>query len=36
MKRHQGTCSDHYWSNWDLVNMCSYLAIGILNEDDEW
>lgn len=22
MKRHQGTCSDHYWSNWDLVNMC--------------
>lgn len=35
MKRHQGTCSDHYWSNWDLVNMCSYLAIGILNEDDE-
>ena len=35
MKRHQGTCSDHYWSNWDLVNMCSYFAIGILNEDDE-
>ena len=34
MKYHRGSCSDHYWSNWDLVNMCSYLAIGILNEDD--
>lgn len=29
------TCKDHYWSNWDLVNMCSYLAIGILTENDE-
>lgn len=28
-------CVDHYWSNWDLVNMCSYLAIGILTENDE-
>jgi len=28
-------CSDHYWSNWDLVNLCSYLSIGILTEDDE-
>lgn len=28
-------CSLHYWSNWDLVNMCSYLAIGILTENDE-
>lgn len=26
-------CSLHYWSNWDLVNMASYLAIGILTED---
>lgn len=34
---HQGTdnCALHYWSNWDLVNMCSYLAIGILTENDE-
>lgn len=29
------TCDEHYWSNWDLVNMCSYLAIGILTENDE-
>lgn len=35
MQRHAGQCNDHYWSNWDLVNMCSYLAIGILTEDDE-
>lgn len=35
MTRHQGVCDDHYWSNWDLVNMCSYLAIGILTEDDD-
>lgn len=35
LKKHGGQCSDHYWSNWDLVNMCSYLAIGILIEDDE-
>jgi len=28
-------CSDHYWSNWDLVNLCSYLSIGILTENDE-
>ena len=26
-------CSLHYWSNWDLVNLASYLAIGILTED---
>ena len=25
----------HYMSNWDLVNLCSYLQIGILTEDDE-
>lgn len=35
MTKHQNTCDDHYWSNWDLVNMCSYLAIGILVEDNE-
>ncbi len=29
------TCPFHYWSNWDLVNMCSYLAIGILTENDD-
>ncbi len=28
-------CDDHYWSNWDLVNMCSYLAIGVLTENDD-
>lgn len=37
METHRGTnnCSLHYWSNWDLVNMCSYLAIGILTENDD-
>ncbi|NMA72956.1 MAG: cell wall anchor protein [Bacteroidales bacterium] len=34
---HQGAnnCPYHYWANWDLVNMCSYLAIGILTENDD-
>ena len=28
------TCgAGHYWSNWDLVNLCSYFQIGILCED---
>ena len=26
---------EHYWSNWDMVNLASYLAIGILTEDNE-
>lgn len=25
----------HYMSNWDLINLCSYLQIGILTEDDD-
>ncbi|MBM6992931.1 MAG: alginate lyase family protein [Prevotella sp.] len=34
---HNGvTCgATHYWSNWDLVNLCSYLQIGILTENDD-
>ena len=28
-------CARHYWSNWDLVNLASYLSIGILTENDE-
>lgn len=31
------TCGSpkHYMSNWDLVNLCSYLQIGILTENDD-
>ncbi len=25
---------EHYWSNWDMVNLASYLAIGILLQDN--
>lgn len=25
---------EHYWSNWDMVTLSSYLAIGILCQDD--
>lgn len=34
---HNGvTCgAGHYWSNWDLVNLCSYFQIGILTENDD-
>lgn len=37
LDNHTGStvCSLHYWSNWDLVNMASYLSIGILTENDE-
>ena len=35
LKNHAGQCSDHYWSNWDLVSLSSYLAIGILTENDD-
>ncbi|MDA1358380.1 RICIN domain-containing protein [Glycomyces luteolus] len=31
--RHNGTCNTHYWANWDLCNMASILAIGILCDD---
>ncbi|MFD5318850.1 AbfB domain-containing protein [Streptomyces sp. NPDC127098] len=31
--RHNGTCSSHYWANWDLCNMVSIMAIGILCDD---
>jgi autotransporter-associated beta strand protein len=27
---HNGTCNTHYWANWDLCNMASMLAIGVL------
>lgn len=35
LERHNGTCSSHYWSNWDMCNMASGLAIGILCDDKE-
>jgi hypothetical protein len=28
-------CAEHYWSNWDLVNMCSYFSIGVLTENSD-
>ncbi|QVN21309.1 alginate lyase family protein [Burkholderia pyrrocinia] len=28
--RHNGAKVDHYWANWDLANMTSMLAIGVL------
>ncbi|GAB3769162.1 RICIN domain-containing protein [Microlunatus parietis] len=31
--RHNGTCDTHYWANWDLCNMASIMAIGILRDD---
>jgi hypothetical protein len=33
LERHHGTCSSHYWTNWDAANMCAILGIGILNDD---
>ena len=33
LTRHHGTCYTHYWANWDLANLTSVLAIGILNDN---
>lgn len=35
LQNHAGQCNDHYWANWDLVSLASYLSIGILNENDD-
>jgi hypothetical protein len=35
LKRHNNTCFDHYWANWDLANMTTILAIGVLTDDRE-
>lgn len=29
---HWGTCITHYWANWDLCNLASVLAIGVLTD----
>lgn len=31
--RENGACVTHYWTNWDLCNMNSILAIGVLADD---
>jgi len=28
--RHNGACISHYWANWDICNMDSIIAIGVL------
>lgn len=30
---HNGAVIDHYWANWDLANMCTMQAIGILTDN---
>ena len=37
LDNHTGSnvCAEHYWSNWDLVNLCSYLSIGVLTENSD-
>ncbi len=35
LTNHQGTCDLHYWSNWDLLALSSYLSIGILTENND-
>jgi len=30
---HQNSCPDHYWANWDLCNIASVMAIGILTDN---
>ncbi|WP_405846770.1 alginate lyase family protein [Streptomyces sp. NBC_01518] len=33
LTNHNDACITNYWANWDLCNMASVLAIGILNDD---
>jgi hypothetical protein len=33
LKDHNGACIDHYWANWDLGNIASVMAIGILTDN---
>src|SRR5580765_1614568 len=33
LTRHNAACISHYWANWDLCNMDSVLAIGVLTDD---
>jgi hypothetical protein len=30
LTRHNGAKIDHYWANWDLANMASMMAVGVL------
>jgi hypothetical protein len=31
--RHNGTCISHYWCNWDLCQIATMMAIGVLADD---
>jgi hypothetical protein len=33
LTNHNGACISHYWANWDICNMDSMLAIGVLVDD---
>ncbi|WP_240766312.1 LamG-like jellyroll fold domain-containing protein [Paraburkholderia flava] len=33
LNRHNGTDITHYWANWDLCNIASMMAIGVLCDD---
>ncbi len=33
LENHGGQCDLHYWSNWELANLASVMAIGIYTED---
>lgn len=33
LNSHWGTCDSHYWANWDLCNLASVIAIGILTDN---
>lgn len=33
IRDHNGACIYHYWANWDLGNISSIMAIGILNDN---
>ncbi len=34
LTRHHGTVDGHYWANWTLANVASFMAIGVLCDDE--
>jgi hypothetical protein len=35
LEKHNGTPIDHYWANWDLCNIASMIAIGVLCDRED-
>lgn len=32
LKNHDGSCSSHFWANWDMANLAGMLAVGVFTD----